>query len=401
MFKLPVSRIERLKLNKRLLFFIQLFIEIKSLNAVIQLFYLQRGLDIGQIVFVSLVWSVTVLVFDLPSSYLADRIGRKKALFISVMLTSASIFMMYFANGFLSFAVLYVLMAAGYAFFQGTDEALLFDSLKETGDEKGVTRVTGKYFASQNLAKIFVPFLGAVVAKNLSASQFNILITIDLTGSLISLFLIQYITEPNRFMDAAKMRLGIFKDAFKIVFADKVLMRFSLNRILVFEGAFLFWRVYQVVLNSAEVSVFFLGLIYFMAQVIMFLAMWHSQKIIKKLGGMNYVWLPVLLGIISLIIALFSENPTVLVICAIPLFVLGTIRDPIFFSQIHRRITSFNRATVISALTIIKSIIDIPLLILAGYLARIEAKYVWVVALIMLIGATVFGPVAKKDIIEE
>ena len=401
MFKLPHSRVERLLLNKRLMFFVQLFVEIKSLNAVIQLFYLQRGLVVSEIVFVSRVWSVTVLLLDLPSSYLADRIGRKRALFISISLTAASIFMMYFAHGFWQFAILYILMAAGYAFFQGTDEALLFDSLKEAGEEKNVTRVTGKYFSSQNLAKIFVPFLGAVIAKNLSNVQFTVLISVDFIGTLISLSILNFVTEPNRFVDATKMRLGIFKDAFKIIFSDKVLYRFSLNRILVFEGAFLFWRVYQVILKQDGVTVFWLGAIYFVAQIIMFFASWHSEKIIQKLGGFNYIWGPVVLGIICLMISLITSNPVVLFISSIPLFVLGTIRDPIFFRQIHIRIPSFNRATVISALTVIKGIIDVPILLLAGFLAKIDPRFVWLIGLVMLVASFIVSPIAKREIIKE
>jgi hypothetical protein len=290
-------------------------------------------------------------------------------------------------------------MAVGYAFFQGTDEALLYDSLKETGDEKNVNRVTGKYFSSQNLAKIFVPFLGAIIARNLSGAEFAILISVDFVGSIISFFLINFITEPNRFMDAAKMRIGIFKDSFKIVFSDKTLFKFSLNRILIFEGAFLYWRVYQVILNKAGITVVVLGLIYFIMQLSMFLALWNSAEIIKKIGALNYIWIPQIVGIICLILSLVVQNNIILFICSIPLLILGSIRDPIFFGQIHVRIPSFNRATVVSALNFIKSVLDIPILLLAGYFAGFDAKYVWVVGLFMLILAVIISPIAKKDII--
>ena len=62
-----------LRINKRLMFFTRLFLELKSLNAVIQLFYLSRGLTISQIVYLSLVWSATVLLCDVPSSFLSDK----------------------------------------------------------------------------------------------------------------------------------------------------------------------------------------------------------------------------------------------------------------------------------------------------------------------------------------
>lgn len=399
MFKLPDGRIERLRLNKKLMFLVQLFLEIKSLNAVIQLFYLNRGIGVSEIVFLSLVWSLTVLVFDVPSSYLADLIGRKKCLMISILLTSGSVVMMYFAYGFSYFIILYVIMAAGYAFFQGTDEALLYDSLREVGEEKSVQRITGKYFSSQYLAKIFVPFLGAIIARNLSSFEFNILISIDLVGTFIAFFVATLVMEPNRFVDASKLRLGIFKDSFKIIFSNKTLFKLSLNRILVFEGAYLYWRVYQVVLSKAGLTVFLLGVIYFVMQSLLFSSLWFADKIQKRIGEINYIWIPQVVGVFALGLSLISENKWVLFISAVPLLLLGTLRDPIFASQIHVRIPSFNRATVVSALSIIKGFLDIPVLLLAGYLAKFDVKYVWVTGFAILILAMVLSPIYKKDII--
>ena len=82
------QRIKGLKLNKRLMFGTRFFIELKTLNAVIQLFYLSRGLDLGQIIYLSLVWTVTSFLCDVPSSFLADKFGRKKLIIAGIFLTS-------------------------------------------------------------------------------------------------------------------------------------------------------------------------------------------------------------------------------------------------------------------------------------------------------------------------
>ena len=58
-----------------------------------------------------------MLVFDLPTSYLADLIGRKKCIIIGIFLTSISIFLMFFGQGFLVLSLIYILAAIGLRIF--------------------------------------------------------------------------------------------------------------------------------------------------------------------------------------------------------------------------------------------------------------------------------------------
>jgi hypothetical protein len=42
------------------------------MNAVIQLFYLRRGLNNFDILYLGISWSVATLIFEIPTGYLAD-----------------------------------------------------------------------------------------------------------------------------------------------------------------------------------------------------------------------------------------------------------------------------------------------------------------------------------------
>ena len=278
-----------LRFNKRFLFLTRLFIEIKALNVVIQLFYLSRSLDLSQIVYLSMIWTITLLLSDLPTSYLADSIGRKKGMIIGILLTSVSILLMFFAQGFTAFAVIYVFNALGYAFFTGSDQAFLYDSLREVGDEGNINKVSGKYLSSASFAKIFIAILGAIIARDLSQSQFNILISLDFVGTIISLYFASKLIEPNRYVDVSKMKIGVFRDSLKLVFSKPVLLKFTMNKILVFMASYLYWRVYQIYLVGVGLEVFYIGLIYFFLQIFLFLGQWYSEKIQKKLGLVKFI----------------------------------------------------------------------------------------------------------------
>jgi len=240
-----LQRIKALKLNKRLMFGTRFFIELKSLNSVIQLFYLSRGLDLGQIVYLSLVWTLTSLISDLPSSFLADKFGRKKLIVSGVLLTAVSTAMLFNASTFLTFIFAYMVGAVGYSFFSGADHTLLYDSLKETGEELNVNRVAGKYFYSASLPKVIMPLIGSLIAKGLLPSQFLILIGIDLVGTIISIIIALFLTEP-RVKEVKVNKLGLIQEGLRLIKDDNILLKFALNKIMVFQASFVYWRVSSI-----------------------------------------------------------------------------------------------------------------------------------------------------------
>lgn len=392
------ERIKRLKLNKRLMFGTRLFIELKSLNAVIQIFYLSRGLDIGQIIYLSLVWSVVSFLCDVPSSFLADKFGRKKLIMVGIFLTALSTFSLFFVHGFLAFTLTYIIGAAGYSFFMGADHALLYDSLKETGEEGGVNRVAGKYFSSASLPKIIVPFIGSFIARGLLPWQFLVLIGIDFVGSIISMILAGFLTEP-KVEEQKPQKISLFKDGFKLIKSDHTLLKIALNKITIFQAAFVYWRVYQVFLKDAGLPTIFLGLIFTIFQGILFLMFWNTERVQRWVGKMNFLAFPPILGFIAIILSLITSNLYILFGSCVILLIVGTIRDPLFLSVVQARIPSFNRATTTSTLNAVKNISDIPILLTVGYLATININYVLVAAGVLFLIPIVFMRINKEDLV--
>jgi len=391
------ARTKGLKLNKRLMFGTRFFVELKSLNSVIQLFYLSRGLDLGQIIYLSLVWTITSFLCDVPSSFLADKFGRKKLIMVGILLTAISTTMLFSASSFFTFTLCYIVGAAGFSFFMGADHAILYDSLKETGEEIGVNRVAGKYFSSASLPKIFMPFLGSFIAKGLLPSQFIILIAIDLIGIVVSIILASFLTEPKVEEKAVK-KLSLLKEGFKLIKSDSMLLKFALNKIIVFQASFVYWKVYQVLLKNAGLPIIYLGAIYTVFQGITFLMFWNTEKVQNKIGKINFMFYPPVIGFIAIVASLLTSNLIILFSACVLLLIVGTVRDPLFMAQIQTRIPSFNRATATSTLNTIKNIGDVPLLLLIGYLAKVDITYVLIISSILFLIPIIFLRIKKEEL---
>lgn len=373
------------------------FLELKSLNAVIQLFYLSRGLNISQIIYLSLIYSMVTFLCDIPSSILADKFGRKRLILFGILLSVISIFGLFFAQGYLFITLAYIVNAIGTSFYSGADHAIIYDSLKELGDEKSANRVSGKYFSAGSLPKIIVPFIGSFIARNLLPSQFLFLVGIDFIGTIIAFIIASFLTEPS-IKNKSENIVEIFKKGLILVMSDKILLKFALNKIIVFEAAFIFWRIYQIVLQGAHVSILFLGLIFTVFQGIMFVSHWNTEKLQKIFGLINFVLIPQILGFIGIILALISTNVIILLIASVVVIITGTIRDPFFLTQTQARIPSFNRATATSTLNTIKNIMDIPILLLVGYLASKNINYVLIISGFLFLTSITFLRIKKEDL---
>ena len=101
------SKIQR---NPRLLFWGRAFFDVKMLAAIVVLFYLNRGVSLEQVFYLSIVWSVVSLATEVPSGYLADKIGRKRTLMLCVVIMLLAHVGTLFAYVPLPFAGFFVLM---------------------------------------------------------------------------------------------------------------------------------------------------------------------------------------------------------------------------------------------------------------------------------------------------
>lgn len=395
---LSEKRNKGLNLNKRLMFVTKFFLELKSIYAVVQLFYLSRGLDASQIIYLSLIWSATTLFCDVPSSIIADRFGRKKTIILGIILTALSTSGLFFLEGFWQIIPVHIIGAMGVSFFTGADHAILYDSLKELGQERSVNRVAGKYFSAASLPKIIVPLIGSYIARNLLPNEFLILVAIDFIGMLFALVTSAFLTEPL-VKDRVKNNIKILKEGVKLVLSDNILLKFTLNKIIVLEAAFVYWRIYQIVFQNAHMPIIALGIFYTVFQGITFVTHWNTERVQKMLGPVNFVLIPQLLGFAGIVLTLISSNLFVIFISCVMVILVGTFRDPFFLTQMQARIPSFNRATATSTLNTIKNAMDIPLLFLVGYLSKININYVLIVSGIMFLVSIIFVRIKKEEIV--
>jgi MFS family permease len=105
---------------------------------------------------------------------------------MGTVVSLCSLLIMMFSDSFWLFAFSFVLSALSYNLESGSGEALIFDSMKTLGDEKGFTKVLGRNEAVLNIASIFSLFIGGILGEESFMLAFSCSAVIGIISIIIS-----------------------------------------------------------------------------------------------------------------------------------------------------------------------------------------------------------------------
>lgn len=111
--------------------------------SILILFYLDRGLSLGQIMLLMSTFVFSLLIFEIPTGVVADRYSRKWSLAIGALL-QVVVGVIILSTAYLPILFgAHVLVGLGAAFLSGAGEALIYDFLKQESREGDAQRVFG------------------------------------------------------------------------------------------------------------------------------------------------------------------------------------------------------------------------------------------------------------------
>jgi len=396
------NRTQNLKKNFGRMFWMQALQNISASNLIITLFYLHRGLSLAQVFYLSIIWSITNLVFEVPSSYLADYWGRKKTLILGIVLGGFGDLLLIFSHSFALFAIAMFFISLCFAMFSGTDEALVYDTAKELGSEEKTLGHLGRYFSARTFLKIGMPLLAAFLAKDLFDWQFVSLILVDLTAGILSLLFAWFLVEPKHYFKVEEHEGHILKDAVKLIKTDTVLVKALLTRTVFFIAMFILWRFHLPYLLSIGITILPIGIMWstvhlvnFLINVFIIKKIAH-KKVMSRINNINFI--VVLVILLEVVFIYFGFNKWCILLGLGLVFFFESSRWPLYSQLYNERSYSFNRATTLSLANFLKSVLDIPVLFVGSILVGVSPFYPFVFSFILVLMFYVGARFSKNDI---
>jgi MFS family permease len=110
-------------------------------------------MSLADVMVLQAVFSVTVVLWEFPSGYLADRVGYRTSLLVGGVAWMAGWLAYVWASTFATVLVAEVILGTAAAFMSGADRALLWVSLEASGRGGEYTRWEGRFRAAAQVSE--------------------------------------------------------------------------------------------------------------------------------------------------------------------------------------------------------------------------------------------------------
>jgi predicted MFS family arabinose efflux permease len=110
------------------------------------------------------IYHITGLIFELPTGAIADVYGKKFSVVTGRIVSVISCLLMIVSNTFWGFAGAFVLSSLSMNLNSGSAEALVYDSLKELGEEDKYKKIWGELAFVMSMAQGIAVLLGGILA---------------------------------------------------------------------------------------------------------------------------------------------------------------------------------------------------------------------------------------------
>ncbi len=201
-------------------------------RAIWVLYMVYKGLPLWQIGIVEGVFHLTSFLFEVPSGAAADLFGRKKVMIAGRICSVVSSVINLFAVNLFGFSIGFMISALGYNLNSGSEEALVYDTLKQEDCEKEYLKVSSRLNLIIEISQGLATFIGGVLAQYSYVYCYGMAIIISLLSLIpCCMFKEPSIKDENKRKEKVSIKMHfricyeIFKTNKKII---KVIVYFPL-----------------------------------------------------------------------------------------------------------------------------------------------------------------------------
>ena len=166
--------------------------------AVITLFWKdQIGLSLTEILLLQGLFSLATMAMEYPSGYLSDRLGYRFSLNLASILGIAGWALYTLAGTFGEVLLAEILLGISFAFISGSDSALLFETLHQSGREEDYARYDGRMTGFAQIGEASGAIFAGVMYAAAPLLPFFVQIGVWLLALIISRSLVEVPAEPT------------------------------------------------------------------------------------------------------------------------------------------------------------------------------------------------------------
>lgn len=310
---------------------------------IVVLFYQENGMSMSQIFILKSIYSVAMVVTELPSGYMADVWGCRKTIILGSVLGSLGILIYSLSSNFYSFAMAEIILGIGFSFVSGADSAILYDSLKADNREDEYIKYEGSITSAGNFAEALAGVAGGLLATFSLRTPYYFQFFVASIGIPAAMML----KEPEHILERVRLSMSQIISIVKQTYLQ-VEMR-SAIMISSFTGAATLtyaWFV-QPYFQEAKVPVSVFGVLWTLLNLSAGIFSMFSYKVERLLGNKKTLLLIVILISAGFILTALEVSLAGIAIL-FGFYMVRGIATPVLKDQINQYTDSKVRATILS-----------------------------------------------------
>lgn len=356
---------KRLEKNIKLDYVYRFISSVDITSAIWVLYLSYKGFSLTQIGLVEGIFHVAKFMFEIPTGAIADIWGRKNSLIASRVLAFLSSLIMIFGNSFGEIALGSIISAASLSLNSGSEEALVYDSLKALGKEEEYIKVNGILNFLIEVAQILAVFIGGVLSDINFQLSYGVAAIISLASLLISLGFYESNKSNLNEKDIIKIH---FKECFRIIKNEKRLMKIMIYFGILFSIDTTAHFYMQEYLSSMDFTRSEIAGIFVIKGILSAIGSKYAYMFHYKLGKKGVMkFVSIITGI--LLMVMYLKGVTAIISFVLMGAMIGAAY-PLSSNYINELIPSEQRATLISIDSMLFSFLMIGLFPAVGFAAQ-------------------------------
>lgn len=333
---------QKLKRNIGVLYVFSFFWLAMVIIPVLVPFFESKGLTLAQVFYLQAIFAFFVVVFEVPSGYVADTMGRKNALVAGSLFHGIGFTWLYFADSFVDLVVFEMTVGLGLSLLSGADLSLLYDSqeaLEQSVDEKA------RGIANMRFVKSCAEGVSALIGGVLIAYSFEATVFVNALFAWVPLMLSFFLTEAPFVRMEQGQHIGNVKRIISHLFFEDRLLRMICLSITLF-GLMTFYVVWmlQPYWRDQGVALTWFGVLWAAQSFLFAIATKLCIPLEKRFGATPILVVMALLPVVGYF-GMASTGGIVGILLSFTFFVSRGLNQVILTDALNRRVPSSFRST--------------------------------------------------------
>ncbi len=367
----------------------------------------EKGLSLSQISLLLMIWSLPLVLLEIPTGIVADIWSRKNLVLLGTILHGACFAVWIFADGFVSFALGFILWGVSEAMISGSLEALLFDSLKAKGEESRFDIVYSRGEMISRISLAVAMLSGGFITQFLG---YRVVLSVSVISLMVAVICLIPIKEVNPDRTSQKEGdsfgehgLTVLKKSLLFLVRSKIIFFPVLLLILVF-GMYGILDEYDQVVASHYVSgVLLVGLWGTARFVLEAVGSFLAPFVKRLLARRNRLVVPIIavciFAAVSLLAFAILRSPFVVPLYALYFMAMASM-EVLMEDYIQQKIEDAGRSTVHSVVSLLMNLYAVILFSAFSGIFTVVGIYVVLIiaAIYVIIASIVIGLLLRKAI---